>query len=86
MSNAYAAEDSDVLAAVTGLAAIRDPLERYHRASADLGLHQAVIGQLATIRAAAVAELHRAGASYAAIAGTTGLTRARVQQLVEAGR
>lgn len=89
MAADYAAEPQDVEALVALVAAVDlvlDPLERYHRASADQELHSAVVTRLSEIRASAVAELHRSGSSYAQIASTTGLTRARVQQLVEAGR
>jgi DNA-directed RNA polymerase specialized sigma24 family protein len=63
-----------------------DPLERYHRVSSDIELHSAVVKRLAREREACVVILHDAGSSYASIAGTTGLSRARVQQLVERGR
>lgn len=46
----------------------------------------AVSQGIAHERAAACWELAQEGASYATIAGLTGLTRARVQQLVERAR
>lgn len=47
----------------------------------------AAVDEIAAMRARAVAGIHATdGLSYADIAACTGLTRARVQQLVERGR
>jgi DNA-directed RNA polymerase specialized sigma24 family protein len=63
-----------------------DPLERYARAGAEQAAAEQLVSYLTDLRARCLAELHVDGWSYARIAGSTGLSRARVQQLVERGR
>jgi hypothetical protein len=82
----WEAEGVDVEAFVADLVAEPDAAIRYARASAASVLHQAVVERLGAIRAGAIASMHDDGASYASIATNTGLTRARVQQLVERTR
>lgn len=63
-----------------------DPLDRYQAAARWSTTAQGLVSWLSDLRARALAELHVEGWSYAKIAAETGLTRARVQQLVERGR
>lgn len=63
-----------------------DPLPRYAALTARQAHYQAVSEGLAEARAAVVYEMSAGGASYGRIAGLTGLTRARAQQLAERGR
>ena len=76
----------DVARVVGAIADLPDPLERYRRASQVQDLHRSVTDDLGHVREYAIGELHDEGRSYAEIARLTGLTRARVQQLVERGR
>lgn len=59
---------------------------RWRRACAAYERAAAAVTAAADERAAAAAEMHDAGLSYADIAALVGLTRARVQQLVERAR
>lgn len=63
-----------------------DPLPRYAALSARQAHYQSVANGLSGARAAVLADMHDKGMSYARIAEATGMTRARVQQLVEKGR
>ena len=65
---------------------IADPVARYGRAGQEQAAAEAVVTRLSDLRARCLAELHTDGWSYARIAQETGLSRARVQQLVERGR
>lgn len=61
-------------------------LERYREAVEALALSRIEAGEAANQRAQALHWLHQLGWSYQKIATEVGLTRARVQQLVEKGR
>ena len=61
-----------------------DHLERYHRLSSDIALYRGVVSALAEQRDLAVVAMHSTS-SYAKIAEMTGVSRARVQQLVKRG-
>jgi DNA-directed RNA polymerase specialized sigma24 family protein len=63
-----------------------DPLPAYLEATRAQVLHQAVAAAIADRRAELLARVHANGASYQTIADMVGLTRGRVQQLVERGR
>jgi DNA-directed RNA polymerase specialized sigma24 family protein len=63
-----------------------DPLTQYLELTREQEAHDAASRRLAALRAQTLAGMHAAGSSYAQIAEQTGLTRARVQQLVERGR
>lgn len=63
-----------------------DPLDRAHAAAQWATTADGLVSFLADLRARALAELHVEGWSYGRIAEATGLSRARVQQLVERGR
>lgn len=63
-----------------------DPLPRYTALTAQQAHYQAVSDTLSKARAAVVAQMNNDGMSYAQIERLTGLTRGRVQQLVEKGR
>lgn len=65
-----------------------DPVARYGALTSRLVTLQAVADLVAAERARAVAELHAdgKGMSYARIAALLGMSRARAQQLAEAGR
>ena len=63
-----------------------DRVAAYVEATRAQVLHQAVAAALADQRARIRARMHASGLSYQKIADATGLTRARVQQLVERGR
>ncbi len=67
-------------------APLDDPLDRYRRATCEHVAAAASVGRMTDLRARALAELHVDGWSFARIAGAVGLTRSRVQQLVERGR
>jgi hypothetical protein len=71
---------------IARIEAIADPLERYALATEAQARHEAAARQLGEVRALAALRIHELGASYATIAHVTGLSRARAQQLVEAGR
>lgn len=58
-------------------------LSRWRRACAAYERASAAQTAAAAERAAAAAEMHDAGLSYADIAALVGLTRGRVQQLVD---
>lgn len=59
-----------------------DLLDRYRELSAAESHVNELLDRLTDLQARALAELHADGWSYARIAHATGLTRARVQQLV----
>lgn len=61
-------------------------LARYHNAERQVEDSQALVTVAADARAKALSDLHDLGWSYQRIATEIGLTRARVQQLVERGR
>lgn len=85
----YAPEPADVAAHLATLDDNvwgGDPLPAYLEATRAQALHQAVAAAIADRRAVLLARMHDGGASYRQIADVTGLTRARVQQLVERGR
>ncbi|HZU18870.1 MAG TPA: hypothetical protein VFD01_20010 [Candidatus Dormibacteraeota bacterium] len=71
---------------IAAIEAIADPLERYALATEAQVRHEAAARRLEEVRALAALRIHELGASYATIAHVTGLSRARAQQLVEAGR
>jgi hypothetical protein len=71
---------------IARIEAIADPLERYALATEAQARHEAAARRLGEVRALAALRIHELGASYATIAHVTGLSRARAQQLVEAGR
>ena len=77
---------ADVSRFVLALSDLPDPLERFRQATSAQAVHRGATDDLGHVRDQAIAELHDAGRSYAEIAQLTGLTRARVQQLVERGR
>jgi transcriptional regulator with XRE-family HTH domain len=60
--------------------------ERYRLITAQQELCQQAADAMTAPRAAILAQMSAAGMSYAQIASTVGLSRARVQQLVEMGR
>ena len=63
-----------------------DPSDRYE-ALTRLGEQAALVqGAVAALRARCLADIHAEGLSYERIALATGLTKARVQQLVSRGR
>jgi DNA-directed RNA polymerase specialized sigma24 family protein len=64
---------------------IDDPLDRYHRAGLEQQAAEALVTRMTNLRARCLAELNVDGWSYGKIARETGLSRARVQQLVERG-
>lgn len=86
------AEPSDVEAIVQGvLGEIEvgwpgDPSAQYAALTSSLVLYRAAASRLGDERAALIARMNAGGQSYTEIAGATGLTRARVQQLAEKGR
>ncbi|MGV7251943.1 helix-turn-helix domain-containing protein [Mycobacterium kansasii] len=69
----------------TWWASIDDPLARYEHAGREQQSAEAVVTRMSDLRARCLAELHADGWSYATIAAATGLSRARVQQLVQRG-
>ncbi len=71
---------------IAAIEAIADPLEQYTLATEAQTRHEAAARRLGEVRALATLRIHELGASYATIAHVTGLSRARAQQLVEAGR
>jgi DNA-directed RNA polymerase specialized sigma24 family protein len=64
---------------------IDDPLDRYQRAGLEQQAYEALVTRMADLRARCLAELHVDGWTYAKIAQETGLSRSRVQKLVERG-
>ena len=64
---------------------IDDPLDRYERAVQEQAAAEEAVTRLSDLRARCLAELHYDGWSYAKIAEAVGISRARVQQLVERG-
>jgi hypothetical protein len=62
---------------------LADPTLLYVRVTKLLAHYQHVVSELASLRAEAVGRLHTDGMSYARISEHLGLSRARVQQLVE---
>lgn len=64
---------------------IADPVDRYERAGREQAAAESVVTRLSDLRARCLAELHADGWSLARIAEGTGLSRARVQQLVKRG-
>lgn len=83
-------EPQELAAVLDGLigdrAADEHDLAWYAHLTSRQALLTAAAAEVAGMRARLVAGLHAEGQSYAAIAATTGLTRGRVQQLVERGR
>lgn len=63
-----------------------DPTLLYVRATQVAARYTAALAELTKVRAEAVHRMSLAGSSYAQIARTTGLSRPRVQQLVQLGR
>lgn len=63
-----------------------DPTLLYVRATQLTARYSTALAELTKLRAEAVHRMHRAGSSYAQIAATTGLSRARVQQMVGSAR
>ena len=94
LSYGYAAEPTEVAAvAAAEIGPIlegwpRDPGARAVALTSLLVTRQAVDNLIAAERARAVAEMHNGGKgmSYAQIAAVLGVSRARAQQLCEAGR
>ncbi|MGH3793712.1 MAG: hypothetical protein ACRDSP_02365 [Pseudonocardiaceae bacterium] len=60
-----------------------NPLQRYMRATDLYAIHAAVCTELTSHRAEAVRQMSEGGMSYRQIAAVTGLTKARVQQMVQ---
>lgn len=90
MSDAYEAEPADVEALVTDALAAADeetdPVLRDIILAGQRELYYAASRRLAAERARNAAAMHDSGMSYAEIGKALNLTRARAQQLVEAGR
>lgn len=63
-----------------------DDLARYLRATAERDAIDRAVTAMADARALAMAKMSQSGMTFAQIATETGLTVARVQQLVERGR
>lgn len=88
----YEAEPADAEAIVQAVLADAsegwpgDPGAQYVALTSSLVLYRAVASRLGVERAALIARMNAGGQSYAEIAGATGLTRARVQQLAQEGR
>jgi transcriptional regulator with XRE-family HTH domain len=70
--------------AAGGLREIADPAERARRASALIDDLAAQSGQASAIRAEALAEMSAAGMTQTDIARATGMTRARISQIMKA--
>lgn len=88
--NGYEAEPSEV-AAVLGIVELGEVGEdlnvRYILAAKALALHTAVVDEISRARDAVVMEAYEEpGQSYATVGDRFGLSRARVQQIVERGR
>jgi DNA-directed RNA polymerase specialized sigma24 family protein len=64
---------------------ISDPLQRYERAGREQQAAEALVTRMTDLRARCLADLHAGGQSLTQIAKATGLSRARVQQLVSRG-
>ena len=64
------------------LSALPDPWERLRQAAEAMLVLAAQLSEVTRIRDVAMADLHRDGFSYQAIASRTGLTRGRVAQVV----
>lgn len=82
----YEADPADVQAILTmqiGVTTRDDPTLLYVRATQLRARYAAVCAELEGLRAEAVHRMHQGGSSYAEIARTTGLSRARVQQLAQ---
>jgi DNA-directed RNA polymerase specialized sigma24 family protein len=83
-------EPQELAAILDGL--IGDPADDEHdlawyaHLTSRQALLTAAVDEVAGMRARALAGLHAQGQSYGQIAAVTGLTRGRVQQLVERGR
>lgn len=60
-----------------------NPLVEYRRASKEEAKLRRLADAYASERSAVLAEMHRSGMSYGQLAKATGLSRSRVQQLVE---
>ena len=65
---------------------VTDLITKYRRATGREARLRIEADQAAAERSRTLAALHALGLSYAQIADDTGLSRARVQQLVERGR
>lgn len=63
-----------------------DDLARYLRATAERDALDQAVGRMTDLRALAVLRLNLSGMSYGKIAEATGVTPARIQQLVGRGR
>lgn len=86
-TNGYEPEPADVEAFLAdGDGWGGDPLPMYVEATKAQVLHQAVAERWALRRATLLAQMNACGVSYQQIADVTGLSRPRVQQLVERGR
>lgn len=68
------------------MSAMRELTTRYVEATERESMRRIEADQAAEDRASALAEMHELGASYGKLAELVGLSRARVQQLVERGR
>jgi len=79
------AEVDALLDAVVGDRNDTDLAHWYAHLSSRQALLTAAASRVADLRAGTVAGMHAEGLSYARIAGTVGMSRARVQQLVERG-
>lgn len=90
MSEAYEADPADVEALVADALAAADeetdPVLRDIILAGQRELYYAAARRIAAERARNAAAMHDSGMSYAKIAEALNLTRARAQQLVEAGR
>jgi hypothetical protein len=77
------AEGRTVLDAVDGLLDITDPAERVRRASALIDDLSAASGKASSIRHEALIEMQAAGLTQTEIAGATGMSRARISQVLK---
>jgi hypothetical protein len=86
MARLSAALEEELESRLRPVAETADPRERYRLAVEAEAFHRASARRLVELRAVSAFEIHEQGDSYAKIASFVGLTRARVQQLVELGR
>src|SRR6266513_269963 len=70
-------------AVLEALRGYEDPVVRYANLSRAQAIYEELVRKIGAERAVAAREMHDGGRSYAQIAETAGITRARAQQLVE---
>lgn len=63
-----------------------DPLRSFREASESIRAHREAQRQLEDVRALCIYEIHSQGATYAEIAASVELSRARIQQLAKRGQ